>query len=286
MRFGSLAGQMTFPFGRAPAPASHSASQESKAASETHVTSGPSGSGSSASADLQRSLESRLRAQMDSAGSTLFALTWKERVTPAGRRICALRGSVPRISDSGCTSWPTATAKDSASSGVLGYPTTGTHPSGTTLTDAARLAAWPTPKRHDGERGGSAGHEDGRRSNLVDRVQLSSWATPAAREAGGTPEQFLARKRKAVAKGANLGVSLTSLSMQAQLARNSRPLNEQAVQLAVSGPTPSGSPAATTAAEQLNPALSRWLMGYHAAWGDSAPNASAWRQWQAFLASR
>src|SRR6185312_12578803 len=39
-----------------------------------------------------------------------------------------------------------------------------------------------------------------------------------AHEAGGTPEQFLARKAKAKAKGADLGESLTSLSMQAQLA--------------------------------------------------------------------
>lgn len=48
--------------------------------------------------------------------------------------------------------------------------------------------------------------------------RVSSWATPAAHEAGGTPEGFLMRKRKAIAKGASLGESITSLSMQAQLA--------------------------------------------------------------------
>ncbi len=46
----------------------------------------------------------------------------------------------------------------------------------------------------------------------------TGWATPASREAGGTPEQFLERKRKAIANGSQLGVSLTSLSLQAQLA--------------------------------------------------------------------
>jgi hypothetical protein len=42
----------------------------------------------------------------------LYRLTWKERVTPLQRRICALRGSVLRISDSGCTLWPTPTATE------------------------------------------------------------------------------------------------------------------------------------------------------------------------------
>lgn len=34
------------------------------------------------------------------------SLTWKERVTPAQRRICALRASVLRTNDSDSTSWP------------------------------------------------------------------------------------------------------------------------------------------------------------------------------------
>src|SRR5690349_577836 len=50
------------------------------------ATSGLVGLASSASQDLQRSLESRLIKQLDSAGSTLFKQTWKRRVTPLGRR--------------------------------------------------------------------------------------------------------------------------------------------------------------------------------------------------------
>ena len=49
----------------------------------------------------------------------------------------------------------------------------------------------------------------------------TGWDTPASQEAGGTPEQFLDRKRKSVAAGNQLGVSLTSLSLQAQLSRDS-----------------------------------------------------------------
>ena len=55
---------------------------------------------SSNSAALQSALASKLQAMMDSAGSTLFNLTLKERITPAGRKIPALRASVRRISAS------------------------------------------------------------------------------------------------------------------------------------------------------------------------------------------
>jgi hypothetical protein len=50
-------------------------------------------------------------------------------------------------------------------------------------------------------------------------LPLNGWATPAANEPGGTPEQHLARKRKAVANGSQMGTkAVTALSLQAQLA--------------------------------------------------------------------
>ncbi len=271
---------------------------------------------------------------MASRGSTLFTLTWNDAVTPSGRRICALRASVRRISDSVCSSWPTPvvsrgdysrrngnpdeqTLKLSGVAKLAVWPTpmaadssrTTLHhnhgPTNPTMLGAAKLAAWPTPLAGGGERGGSEGHMDGRRSNLMDTVmtaawptQLSTvapmaawstpiasnangareydgkrgvglnsevktaaWSTPAAHEAGGTPEQFMARKAKAKAKGAKLGVSLTSLSMQAQLAD--------------SGPMPTGSSAGTLQEDrpspgQLNPEHPRWLMAFPAGWGSYA----------------
>jgi len=82
-------------------------------------------------------------------------------------------------------------------------------------------APYPTPNASCGTRGGSVDHMDGRRSNLIDTVKLmegpTSWATPASHEAGGTPERFLERKRMAKENGSKLGISLTSLSLQAQL---------------------------------------------------------------------
>ncbi len=89
----SQAGLTTDPSGQVPAPASLSARQAKERGLLTSGTFGPRSTTSSASAALQSSLASRLLAKMDSAGSTLYRLTWKERATPAGRRIFARRAS-------------------------------------------------------------------------------------------------------------------------------------------------------------------------------------------------
>jgi hypothetical protein len=83
----------------------------------TSGTSGPSGSDLSASAVLQSSLESRLRAAMGLNGSMEYLLTWKTRVTPAGRPICALRASARFIEGRGSGGLPTPIASDHKGSG-------------------------------------------------------------------------------------------------------------------------------------------------------------------------
>lgn len=143
---------------------------------------------------------------------------------PSGRRICALRALVPHTSDSDFSGWPTPTV------------TTGVQVRG-------EGAATDNPKRG---------------TSLPGAAALAGWATPAAQEAGGTPEQFLERKRRAVAKGANLGVSLTSLNLQTQTL----------------GAQSSGLIAKTAKRARLNPAFSRWLMGLPPEWDACAPTAT------------
>ena len=45
-----------------------------------------------------------------------------------------------------------------------------------------------------------------------------SWATPVAQPANGTPEDFLRRKRESVARGNTMGICLSDLNMQVQVA--------------------------------------------------------------------
>jgi hypothetical protein len=98
------------------------------------------------------------------------------------------------------------------------------------------IAPWPTPQVHDSAgaktpdkieemrasapkraNGGPPGF-----SNLneivLQTIEIAPWATPASQEAGGQPEAFLARKEAARVNGSTLGISLTSLNLQAQTA--------------------------------------------------------------------
>jgi hypothetical protein len=102
-------GRTTDPSGRGPVPANLSPRLAKAWGLLTSGTYGPRGIGSSASVALAQFLANRLQARTRSLGSTLYKLTWKERVTPAGRSIYALRASVRRTSVSDCTGQPVLT---------------------------------------------------------------------------------------------------------------------------------------------------------------------------------
>lgn len=135
------AGPMIALSGPDPALASLSARQAKERGLLTSGTSGQPGSTSSASAALASSLASRLQARTRSLGSTLFTLTWKQRVTPSGLSISALRASVRRISDNDFGSWPTPRASEGGPDFAIAQR------SGATcrFPTVAQLTGWPTP---------------------------------------------------------------------------------------------------------------------------------------------
>jgi len=148
MRYVNQDGLTVDLFGRVVARASRSAPQATKKALTTSATSGLSGSISSASAALQLSLVNKLKQRLDTAGSTLFKLTWKEKTTPAGRSVSLLRASALRTSVSDSGLWPTTLASDSRGSAGVGKRE---------LPNAVKWIGWPTTSTRDhkgGYRGG------------------------------------------------------------------------------------------------------------------------------------
>ncbi len=247
MRSDSLVGPMTDLFGQAHAPASRSRSPARARRPMTSATYGLRGYLSSPSAALQQSLESRLKRQLDGAGSTLFSLIWRAKATPAGRPYCQLVASALRTSGSECGSWPTATAKDAANArnATANRSPGSKHHAGMTLVDTVSLARWPTARAADADKcvrtSEGAAKQRERRKNGADLssiAHLASWATPnAVDDRGASPGWAIAATRHA------------------------------------SGETSTGSPAPTEKRGQLNPAHSRWLMGYPAAWDACAATA-------------
>jgi hypothetical protein len=254
-RCGLPVGPTTVPSGLDPALASLSARQAEERGKLTSGTSGRTGTISSASADLQSSLANRLRARTASGGSTLYALTWKDRATPSGRLICALRASARRISDSdsGSSGWPTPAAntygedldkemarrarlKEQHGNGNGAGMTTakvhrGLNP-GLNPADAARLAGWPTPEAEEARRGYQ------NRSNGKKGTQQSMTT-----------------------------VAINSLGSKPHLSPHGP------ARLTATGEMLTGSSAEMESGGLLNPTHSRWLMGYPPAWDDCGVTA-------------
>ena len=69
---------------------------------------------------------------------------------------------------------------------------------------------------------------------------FTSWPSPVAQPANGTPEAFLQRKRNAVAKGSSMGICLSDIAMVAQLTGWPSPTTPSGGQTVPEGTTAEG----------------------------------------------
>lgn len=277
-RSNSRAGRKTSPSGPGPVPVNRFRVPANAPARRTNGTSGRNSTASSASAGLQQSLESRLRAMTDLNGSMEYLLTWKNSVTPSGRVICRLRASARRTSDSDSSGW---------------------------------LNGWPTPASQNADAGPNPRGNVGERFTLQTAAGLAGWSTPdaSAINDGESLESFEARRAKLKAKGINGNGAGMPLAISAQLAGWPTPdsshhgnigpekallrmarkgAEKQATNLddvaaLTPGPTSGSSPVSTASRGVLDAAFSRWLMAFPPAHDPCSPNWSNWALIQGLL---
>lgn len=252
------------PCGPDRALASLSARQAEERGLMTKDTYGRRGDGCSTSADLQSSLESRLRRNLAGTGSPEYALTWKHWDMESGLPICALRASVRRTSGNGYGGWPTPQAGTPAQKG---YNEAGNTDFSRKATEI--VAGWATPNTTDSTGADTQGRQGG--MNLQ-TAAVMGWSTPTAEDGrrGNKPprpqdkghplsqQAVMAGYPTPTSKDHKDGEYCEKVPINALLGRQAWTI---------------GSGAQMKKRGALNPALSRWLMGYPVAWDSCGATA-------------
>lgn len=272
---------------------------ENEAGGTTPVTWLRPFSTSSQSCDLQLFLANRLAQQLKNCGSMLYSLSWKTKATPAGRQYCQRAASAPRIKEIAfslaLSTWPTSSATD-WKGGYAGGRIRNGKLSVDRLDVAAQLATYPTPNTcndrspcPDYARAGWF-REDGTKKHirLQDIAGMASFVG-CATEQGGSTEIATSGRASAWPTATTLGgaVRLASYptpltvpdspASRGQLSGSYRegmakctPVPDFPIRITAHGQMLTGCYAGMEISGPLNPAHSRWLMGYPEEWDESA----------------
>lgn len=290
----SQGGRQTGRSGPEVALVNHSVPQVNKEEQQMNDISGQSGSISSASVNLQLSLENKLARQFHTDGSMECRLIWKKKVTPSGRRYCQLAPSMRPISEIDFGLWRSPDTGQGGTSGLLKEGKTrreNGQPIQVRLCDQA--AMFPTPTQTDALRCPSP---DFKTKNIT-LNHAALWATQntmdgmdarspeamkrqfgTARKGRTAPADLREQVHPELYPAALWPTSATrdhkdTGNLQNSMVRKDGKSRLDTLPRLTFGLTQNGSSAVTEkqgVSLQLNPAFAFWLMGYPKEWVSSA----------------